>query len=948
MSDDEQEPTHCFSYQGNKIYVVIDGETTEEDLGEALVENLELPQVAACFQESKYETYVSLAFIIKHRSNISIEYGTLEAITESTNADIAWEVEFDNIMQQTKDNDLRIKNNAMRKLCILGRDDTTCPKMIKQGIIPVLMTFFKSRDSDLQTAACGVVLNLAFEDEIKEQLAEAGIIHFLAQLVQSETVALHRAAAGAIRNIACDHEGIIEAIANCQGVLDRLIKLLESPLLDVKAVAAAALRNLAAKESLRQTIAHKGALNSLMQLIQVQNEEVQRGAAGCLAYLAEDSQIRDQISRQDAVSALLPLLMMNTNDEQLLANTARAIAKLALDDANCIEIGKKGGIPVFVKLLDSTSSEVLRWACNAIYNLAVHDLNSRLLGESKAISILIGLLSHAEIEVRKNAMGALWNLSARDENALKIAASGGAPPIISLLDSDVLEIIRRVLPCVGNLARQDSLKKTLAELGAVKKALHWLGRSKHDEILDNAAFVLQGLASLESTSQEIEQAEGIKTILEVMKNAKPALCLALGNCLLALSYYENHKQAIAAAGGVETLVNLLKASEPEMKITVQPILGSLAFDDNITQEIANQGAISLLVANLNDKNKKVQSSAVDALANLSTEEKTRNEIVENNGIEPILTFLASKTNATVECAIRTLLNVSSEEQHIPALLSAGILEKVKPLVKSSDKDIIKIAVSTFRNLSTPESSAESFINDDVIPVLFEVLHKDKNEVEIIKPALEALVNLSSDDKCASEITRVSNGVNSIVEYLSNPSPECQGYAAVITCNIARNPDIIYTISKRALPLLLDLLKCSDTFCQIQAAAALHYLAQQESNKVDLCACENFSYLFHLLDTSDERARNASWALEQLVGNAECALTIVKKIGMPTLVKYLSSANTDVKNGIIFVIYKALRADMNLKASIKEAGAASALQNIEKTSEKRIASFASYMLQVINK
>jgi len=57
---------------------------------------------------------------------------------------------------------------------------------------------------------------------------------------------------------------------------------------------------------------------------------------------------------------------------------------------------------------------------------------------------------------------------------------------------------------------------------------------------------------------------------------------------------------------------------------------------------------------------------------------------------------------------------------------------------------------------------------------------------------------------------------------------------------------------------------------------------------------------------------------------------------------------DVKNAVVFVLYKALRADINLKSSFKESGAIPALQKIEKTSEKRIASFVTYMLQVLNK
>jgi len=70
--------------------------------------------------------------------------------------------------------------------------------------------------------------------------------------------------------------------------------------------------------------------------------------------------------------------------------------------------------------------------------------------------------------------------------------------------------------------------------------------------------------------------------------------------------------------------------------------------------------------------------------------------------------------------------------------------------------------------------------------------------------------------------------------------------------------------------------------------------------------------------------------------------------MPNLVQFLSCPNEDVKNAILFVIYKALRADVNLRGSLKEAGAVAPLQTISKSTDKRISSFASYMLQVISK
>jgi len=258
-------------------------------------------------------------------------------------------------------------------------------------------------------------------------------------------------------------------------------------------------------------------------------------------------------------------------------------------------------------------------------------------------------------------------------------------------------------------------------------------------------------------------------------------------------------------------------------------------------------------------------------------------------------------------------------------------------------------VGTFRNLSSLESSSEQFLEDEAVVPLIEFLQsKDAKNKELIKPVLETLVNISADDKIAVVITKVANGVSTIIDILSNSTLDCQGYAAVIICNIARSPDFIYTIPKRTISELLNLTKSSDEYCRTQAAAALHYLAKHDSNKLEICNSENFLNLIELLNNDDEAARNVSWTLEQLVMNANCVTIIISKCGIPKLVKYLSSPSNDVSGTIVFVIYKALRADMNLRVSIKEAGAVAPLQAISKVADKRIGQFVTYMLQVLSK
>ena len=131
----------------------------------------------------------------------------------------------------------------------------------------------------------------------------------------------------------------------------------------------------------------------------------------------------------------LPALVaaLGASDAVMTEAAARALAKLAFNEATEVAIAKAGGIAPLVEVVRLGRDSAKKAAVVALRSLSIKDANKVAIAEAGAIAPLIELLRGSSASVKEDAAGALRNLANNDANAAEIAAGGGIAPLEQLV-----------------------------------------------------------------------------------------------------------------------------------------------------------------------------------------------------------------------------------------------------------------------------------------------------------------------------------------------------------------------------------------------------------------------------------------------------------------------------------------------------------------------------------
>lgn len=220
--------------------------------------------------------------------------------------------------------------------------------------------------------------------------------------------ALHSLARGSITNIT--------AILSARGMVDALLRLLDSPDQAVQLQAALALASLAAgRRSLRAAV--QTAIPVLVQHLS-DTVHVQQQAAAALANLADPGS-RTAFAAAGAVAALLTQLR-ESRSLRVQKQAARALSKLAHPSNACFGDVTPAAINLLVERLGSSSLDVRQYAAAALRYLVSQVTRSATKQQAEdvkaalqsSISVLVQQLSRrSNPTLQEQAAGALRNLA---------------------------------------------------------------------------------------------------------------------------------------------------------------------------------------------------------------------------------------------------------------------------------------------------------------------------------------------------------------------------------------------------------------------------------------------------------------------------------------------------------------------------------------------------------
>ncbi|KAI4343567.1 hypothetical protein L6164_010901 [Bauhinia variegata] len=369
------------------------------------------------------------------------------------------------------------------------------------------------------------------------------------------------------------------------------------------------------------------------------------------------------------------------------------------DDKNVMIAVAQGVVPVLVRLLDSTSSEMKEKTVAAISRVSMVDSSKHVLIAEGLLLLnnLLRVLDSGSGFAKEKACIALQALSFSKENARSIGSRGGI--------SSLLEICQTGTP--GSQASAAGVLRNLAVFGEIRDNF----------IEENAIFVLLGLASSGTISAQ-ENAIGCLSNL--------------------ISNDESLKLLIVKEGGIRCLKNFWDSapSIQSLEVAVE-LLRHLASNPPIAEVLVSEGFILRLVGLLNCGVLGVRTAAARAVYALSFCTKTRKEMGECGCITPLIKMLDGKAVDEKEAAAKALsvLMLYAGNRRIFRKDERGIVSAVQLLDPSIQKLDKKYPVSMLVSLVHSKKCRKQMIAAGATVHIQKLIEMD---VEGSKKLLESL------------------------------------------------------------------------------------------------------------------------------------------------------------------------------------------------------------------
>ena len=255
-----------------------------------------------------------------------------------------------------------------------------------------------------------------------------------------------------------------------EGVLDRIVELLQCDQLSVRVQASHAVFNMSASREVRNHMTKVGVLPHLVSCLMPHIALF--GQTGSPAYNGTNATSLNTPSSTTSFSTETTL-SKHEQQELLSKNALGALANFAVNSVNKNLIVDHGALAPIVDTLERTQKDNARQhACRCLFALASDNENKHAIRAAivaaGALRPLIQCLRHDSSHVQWHAAGALANLSLDASSKSKIVAHGGLEAMVELaVSSDSDKVQRQVARGIFALTCKAEIRERVVACGGL-------------------------------------------------------------------------------------------------------------------------------------------------------------------------------------------------------------------------------------------------------------------------------------------------------------------------------------------------------------------------------------------------------------------------------------------------------------------------------------------------
>ena len=229
-------------------------------------------------------------------------------------------------------------------------------------------------------------------------------------------------------------------------------------------------------------------------------------------------------------------------------------------------------------------------------------------------------------------------------------------PAFVLKTVNQTSLLNRASRALANLAEDELSVLVMDEFGIIPELVKLLQRTSDSDCQQSVLRALRMVCSTPKRKQAVFDFDAIKTIIDLLKNEKPALVNCCVRTVAELTKGCNREiaQQVQDSGGVKYIVELTNSGIVQVRHAALVSLSNLAYHAQVRVCIGSEGGVQALTQQLKrEEPGQVTVRAIEGLCFCCREAINRTRVCESGALELLLKILSSGICLSLEKKIVT-------------------------------------------------------------------------------------------------------------------------------------------------------------------------------------------------------------------------------------------------------------------------------------------------------
>ncbi|KAH3756142.1 Vacuolar protein 8 [Pelomyxa schiedti] len=401
-----------------------------------------------------------------------------------------------------------VKSAFLTLLCLVNGNLDNCRDIfLDSGISLVLQAMrMHIQNPNIQGMSCELLLNLAFDWDLKNKIGVKGGINSLIVALQTypTNAAVQVSACGALWNVSVNHSENQVQIAQTgsRHIIGTMKNHLENSVLQENACGI--LNNLALSPVIARSLAKEGGVSCILETMKYHASVGILQAAACATLINFSNSIGNDLQiGKDGVLAIVSAIRAHSNT-LVQQNGCAILHSLSRNIEYRTFIFREGGVECVLKAMKALPHTPLvqQHSCGVLMELASHRDFQIPLASQGAITCVLEAMSNTPLhaKIQQNACGFLWNITTDNtKNKKRVVEEGGIPCILQAMrcNPEAMKVQYNACGALLNLAYSTDTIHAMLEMGA-KLCVH-NAMTKHPQVL----YLAPSLVSLFKWNQNL-------------------------------------------------------------------------------------------------------------------------------------------------------------------------------------------------------------------------------------------------------------------------------------------------------------------------------------------------------------------------------------------------------------------------------------------------------------